>query len=283
MVKKALLIGINYQGTEAQLNGCINDTRNINSILVDNCGYSQNNVRVLTEQSGLQPTRRNIESYVKWLVSDCIKGDTLFFYYSGHGAYQSDRNRDESDGQDEVIVPLDYKTAGNITDDWLFGNLAAKVPEGVTLWAFTDCCHSGTMLDLKFNVRNLSTHKSGKQQAGIEYVPSDWSDKFVLTMERANATRGRVCLISGCLDKETSADAYLSNSYQGALSYSFIQFMKNNMIRLPDGSVRFNSGAVKLRNVLKEINCRLEINGFGDQNSQMSVGNWMDVEATFSP
>jgi hypothetical protein len=139
------------------------------------------------------------------------------------------------------------------------------------------------MLDLKYNVKVLSNHKSGTAERGIDYVPSEWTDKFLLGIERTNVTKGKVCLFSGCMDKEVSYDAHLSGSYQGALSYCLIQFLKNNMIRLPDGTVRFKSGVVKLRNILKELNCRLEINGFGHQNSQLSVGNWMDIEATFEP
>ena len=44
-------------------------------------------------------------------------GDYLFFHYSGHGGQQADKDGDEADGKDETLVPLDYQTAGQITDD----------------------------------------------------------------------------------------------------------------------------------------------------------------------
>lgn len=36
---------------------------------------------------------------------------------SGHGGQTEDLDGDEDDGYDEVIYPLDFKTAGHIVDD----------------------------------------------------------------------------------------------------------------------------------------------------------------------
>lgn len=36
---------------------------------------------------------------------------------SGHGGQTQDLDGDEDDGYDEVIYPVDFKTAGHITDD----------------------------------------------------------------------------------------------------------------------------------------------------------------------
>jgi hypothetical protein len=282
MVKRALLIGINYRKSDAELKGCINDTTNIKNILINNCGYVNSNIKVLTEDQQMTPTKHNIEAQMQWLLTNCVTGDTLFLYYSGHGSYTRDTSSDETDGNDEVIVPLDYKQSGIITDDWLFTNLISKVPANVTLWAFTDCCHSGTIMDLKYNYKSMCAPKKGTVKAGMRYVPADWSDRFLFSLERSKEIVGNVCLFSGCQDKETSADAYLAKQSQGAFSYCLIEFIKNNLIRMPDGSFRFNNN-VKLRNILKEINCRLDINGFAGQNSQLSISKQDDLEKTFNP
>ena len=42
MDKRALLVGINYYGTNNKLNGCINDVENINNFLLKN-GYIYTN------------------------------------------------------------------------------------------------------------------------------------------------------------------------------------------------------------------------------------------------
>jgi hypothetical protein len=285
MVKKALLIGINYKGSDAQLNGCINDISNIRSILTGNCGYAAQNVKVLTEEQPVVPNRANIESNITWLVANSAPGDILFFYYSGHGSQVKDTTGDETDGLDEVLVPLDYKKAGVITDDWLFNNMVCKIPAGVTMWVFTDCCHSGTMLDLKFNYKSMCALKQGTVRKGMSYVPNDWSDRFSLTLEKSRALTsvGNVHFFSGCQDPETSADAFLARTYQGAFSYCFIEMIKNNLVLQPDGTFRFKTGTIKLRNMLKEINCRLDINGFTGQNSQFASTNQASLELTFDP
>lgn len=281
MVKKALLVGINYKGTDAELRGCINDIRNMQNILINNCEYSQDNIRVLTEEHQIKPTRKNMETHIEWLVSNCIPGDTLVFYYSGHGANVDDRNGDETDKKDEVLVPLDYEKNGVITDDWLYQNMVCKIPTGVKLWGFTDCCHSGTMVDLRYNYRSMCTHRKGPVKKGMSYVFRDWTDRFSFSLEKSKDIQGTVCFFSGCQDVQTSADANINRQFQGAFTYCLIEFIKTNLQRMPNGTFRFINGRVKLRNILKEINARLDINGFTGQDSQLSVSNSSHLELTF--
>jgi hypothetical protein len=283
MSKRALLIGINYRSSDAELKGCITDVKNMRSVLVNNCGYKTQNVRSLTEDEQVKPTRQNIEENIKWLVTNCLPGDTLFFHFSGHGSFVNDSaGGDETDRRDEVIIPLDYLTKGVISDDWLFSNMIAKVPANVTLWVFADCCHSGTMVDLKYNYKSLCALKQGSVKQGMRYVPAEWSDRFSFSMERSREIVGNVCLLSGCLDQETAADASINNTFQGAFTYCFLEFVMSNLIKMPDGSSRFRN-TVKLRNILKELNCRLDIQGFTRQQSQLSVGKQSDFERVFNP
>ena len=200
-MKRALLIGINYAGTDSALNGCINDISNINKFLLENVsGYSKDSITVLTDdhKSVLKPTKQNMESNIKKFVTGCKSGDTLFFYYSGHGSQLSDNNGDESDGKDSVLVPADYKTSGVIRDDWLFANMVNCLPAGVLLWTFTDCCHSGTMLDLQFNLQSNSTYKNGQINKAIKYNGSEWSNQFGLTNEKSKTSQADAFTFSGC-------------------------------------------------------------------------------------
>ena len=41
MLKKALLIGINYTGTDYELRGCINDSINLKQFLISNKFFDQ--------------------------------------------------------------------------------------------------------------------------------------------------------------------------------------------------------------------------------------------------
>jgi hypothetical protein len=283
-MKRAFLCGINYIGTSSALNGCINDINNINNFLVKNCGYDSKNIRISTDdpKNTVKPTRENMEANIMWLANGAKSGDTLLFYYSGHGSHVRDTNGDESDGRDNVLVPLDYTTKGVITDDWLFLNLASRLPAGVTLWVFTDCCHSGTMMDLQYNLQCNSVYTKGKINSGVRYNSAEWTNQFGMMTERSKLTSADVYLFSGCLDPQTAADATIRNQSQGAFTACFLEFVQGKMTKNPDGTTRFNSGTVKLAEMLKEINCRLVISGF-EQRSQLSMGRVQDINRTFTP
>jgi hypothetical protein len=279
-MKKALLIGINYIGSDAELKGCINDVRSVYNFLVNRCGYLPSDIRILTEEAGrTSPTKVNIEENIKWLVANNMPGDTLVFHFSGHGASVADRNGDETDGRDEVLVPLDYKTRGVITDDWIYANMVKKVVKGCTLLGFTDCCHSGTMFDLKYNVQSNCKYKKGTNVRNITYNPIDWTNEFTLRSERSEETDAVVMLFTGCEDAQTSADAFIMSKHQGAFTNCLLETLERWCIRLSNNTTRFQNGKLKVNELLKESNARLKIKGFS-QNSQLGVGHLKDLEKT---
>jgi len=284
MIKKALLIGINYTGTPNELNGCINDIKNVNSFLTTNCKFSNENIKLLSddeENIELKPTRFNIENNINWLTTNILPGDILVFHYSGHGGNTIDRTRDETDGKDETLIPLDYETAGEITDDWLFDNLISKIPKDVSLYCFLDCCHSGTAVDLKHNYQSNCKYKKGILTGFPKvYIKEDWTDAFSYSLERSREIlgRGNICLFSGCQDKETSADAYINRSSQGAFTFCLLETLKNN---LQQDSLRYKNNTLKLRTILKEINCRLDCHGFS-QNTQISLNKRENFDTTLN-
>ena len=267
-MKKALLIGINYVGSQNQLNGCVNDINNIQNFLIKSCGYMSNNITILTNTNA---TDDNIQAAIINLITGCTKGDTLFFYYSGHGSTVPGTT---GEALDDAIIPNDYLTGGFITDDWLYANLCLKVPVGVSLWAFTDCCHSGTMFDLKYNWQYNPIYNGKGACNGIQYNTNDWANNFNVSILPFNKdTQGDVYLFSGCQDEQTSADTYVNNQSQGAFTFCLLQFIQNN-------PTTYNKKTIG--DMLKEIDCRLQINGYG-QRSQLSVGNINDMNNRFNP
>lgn len=90
---------------------------------------------------------------LRWLVQGSQPGDSLVFYFSGHGASQPDNDRDEVDGFDETLCPVDFETAGKIVDDEINATIVRPLPKGAVLHAIIDACHSGTVLDLPFVCR----------------------------------------------------------------------------------------------------------------------------------
>lgn len=96
-----------------------------------------------------QATLGNIEQAVRrWLPAVTRPGDTVIFYWSGHGARCADDNGDEKDGYDEYLVPHDGRLGdietirrSMLLDD-TFGRWVQEL-DGRRLAIILDTCHSG--------------------------------------------------------------------------------------------------------------------------------------------
>lgn len=236
--KKALLIGINYTGTPNELFGCISDVHSVKERLSQK-GFD---IRSLTDITTKKATRDNILEEFKNLLMNSQKGDLLFFLYSGHGSYTRDRNGDETDGRDELIVPCDLK---GILDDELKALLQTYLKEDVTLFAMFDSCFSGTVLDLKY-----------------QFMDSLNYDRFTENSKQLE-TLGNVFMVSGCTDNQTSADAVFNNKPNGAMTWSLLECLKQN----PNN----------WRELIKTMRDLLKKSQF-NQIPQFSSGNFVDID-----
>lgn len=110
MAKKAVLIGVNYPGTQAELHGCVNDVKRMYAALVERFGFAEDDIQVLvdTDPNATQPTGANVRSALASLVEGAQPGDVLFLHYSGHGTRVPPETGEVDDtGYDECIVPCD--------------------------------------------------------------------------------------------------------------------------------------------------------------------------------
>jgi len=150
-VRRALLIGINYEGQKGALTGCHNDALNMKEYLMDVHGFKEENIALLLDDgTNYLPTKANIFWAIQSLVRNSRSGDVVFTHFSGHGGRVKDKDGDESDGFDECLVPVNYTQAGMISDDDLYTSLVGPMARGVTITSLMDCCHSGTVLDLPY-------------------------------------------------------------------------------------------------------------------------------------
>ena len=229
--KLALIIGINYVGKNGELRGCITDTQKIITVLKTRYNYKDSQIILLTDETDTKPTKQNILDSIDNFVDRSQKENIkeLWFSYSGHGSYTWSRT--ENDSRDEALVPLDYETAGLITDNTLNTQMIKRLPKDAKLFSIIDACHSGTSLDLPFVYRT----ETGLEEHGTEQDILD------------------VCKISGCRDNQTSADAYINDKFQGALTFTFIKTLED---------FRYNMTA-------KQIICRMK--NFLKQNGYSQI------------
>lgn len=213
--KKALLIGCNYlNDPNNRLNGCINDVINMTNTLVDAFDYDLDNITVLRDDSTFSnsiPTRSNILVRLNSLAQQSSLLSEVWIHYSGHGSQVRDTNNDETDGLDEVIVPVDFKTAGIIRDDEFFSTLQTFSVKCRVILLF-DSCNSGSMCDLQHMFR----------VSGNNIIRSTTTRKLL--------NHPNIFCFSGCKDEQTSADAYspLEMRYVGAFTNTFLYCLRLN-------------------------------------------------------
>ena len=176
----------------------------------------------------------------------------MYLHYSGHGSYVRDISGDEKDGRDECLVPIDYMKSGMILDDELRGLLQC-LDEKKSIFMVLDCCHSGTGMDLCYN---LYEQYSGKNL------------RMIRDSRSGSETRGRSVMLSGCRDSETSADAYLQGGFQGALTHAFLEAIEDKKSRTFAEMIR------NVKKILKE--------GKFSQRPNLSSGKNLNLNTNIS-
>lgn len=241
MATKAFLVGINDYAPAgpggSDLNGCVNDVRDIANTLVI-CGFAPTNIRLCTDSNA---TKEGILKGLNWLIKGAKKGDSLVFYYSGHGSQVVDINSDEPDRQDEILCPhdIDFARRVYISDDELRKIFSRLDDSGANLEVILDCCHSGT------GTRELTAFRELPEESKvrirylpppidftfhIEYIP-ELPKKGIL---RANPTKKEAVIVSGlnhalwagCRDNQTSQETNIGGKVRGVFTYHFCKVLR---------------------------------------------------------
>ena len=232
--KKAVVVGINDYSPVGvggpDLAGCVNDARDMANTLVI-CGFSPANIRILTNQNA---TKANILRYLKWLLVGCKAGDSLVFYYSGHGTQVANFGPElEIDGVDEAIVPHDYPAAGYLKDDDFKALFDEHVKPKVNLEVIFDCCHSGT------GTRDFNAFGTEADTADlrVRMLPPSLEDEFYavnrMLMDEPMAMRALVSvantnhtLWAACKDAQLSYESNIGGLQRGHFTYCFCKVLR---------------------------------------------------------
>ncbi|RJR26017.1 MAG: caspase family protein [Desulfobacteraceae bacterium] len=233
MADRALLVGVNrYKMAGADLQGCVNDVTNIRDVLLKYFGFEVKEIRVLVDT---RATRAAIMERLEWLIRDSRAGDRMVFHFSGHGSQIRDRDGDElKDHMDEILCPHDMDWDGTyIVDDDLKG-LFSGIPKGANLEVLLDCCHSGTGTREGRGLGMLNPEETIRPkflEPPVDIRMREEEDLPVRIVGRAGNPRTHV-LFSGCRDNQTSADAYIKGSYNGAFTYYFCKHLRDTQGQL---------------------------------------------------
>ena len=249
-----ILIGINYKGTKHELKGCINDVKLMENFFIKYLNIKKKNIIILTDDTKIKPTKFNIINQIKFNINKLNnnkKYKNLWIHYSGHGYKLKDKNKDELDLNDEIIctLPSNNNDCNYIVDDEL-NNLFSLINSDKNLFCIFDCCHSGTILDLKYKYNYID-------------------NKFIINNIN-NKIKCNAILFSGCKDYQKSADVKnlgLIYKNTGAFTYAILNCFKIN-------------NSLSYLNILKNANKYLKLKGF-KQIPQCSTSKKIDPKKNF--
>jgi hypothetical protein len=259
MSRRALLVGV-QRSKAAQLRGPENDVEAMQEVLeTERFGF---HVRTLQDP---HKKRTDIETAVAELVQATREGDSLLFYYSGHGTHVTVRNRTETDC--EALVPSDYKDGLDhlaIKEFELHEWLRPAVEKGAKVTAILDCCFSGGMAVID-RLRGLIQLGGECVRDAFRSVPGELVEDLGLIGVRAllrpgispksppdshsaelstfahsstNQDSNGVVVFGACNAEEIALEREFDNMYMGVFTHALVRAMRNLPLRATNVNVR---------------------------------------------
>jgi len=235
----ALLIAINDYHPESgvsDLAGCLNDLRHMRRFLKKQYADLQPKIKVLTNEKA---TREGvIKAFRRHLVKKAKAGDTVFFYYAGHGSHTATAPEFEAfDGQkqDETFVCYDSRLPGNHDlADKEIAVLLSEIPEGVHTVFIADSCHSASvtrsshLLEDPAASYNLAAKRYFKGSAAGRSLKSyllDEDNYYIQQSDEIRIPRSRHLLMSACGRDE---EAWETEDRRGLFTTTLLDVLESN-------------------------------------------------------
>lgn len=193
--KRALLIGINKYPAPNALFGCAEDARRLQNFLITKRSFTNSEITMLLDADAtIGRIRSEIDKLVSFSNSNTER-TAIWISYSGHGLKLPKINANgESDNQDEAIFCVDQTL---LVDDEIFTRLCRNLPQTCELFAFFDCCFSGTLFDLP---------------------------TYSFKAENKNICKSKIIYVGGCSDRQFSAEV----SSGGVATTKFLDVMSKS-------------------------------------------------------
>lgn len=183
MTRHALLVGIDrYPGFPEcnQLASCAGDARLMAEVLQDDFHFPPANIELLVNE---EATRRGILDALEDLARRVGSGDSVVFYYSGHGSEARDRpggrfnlEVDEATEWEQTLVPHDsgrerrlpYR---DLRDDELYRWIRQVNETTPYLTVVLDSCHAGTAVRGSVRTKRVPREEDPEGHRAPDYRP----------------------------------------------------------------------------------------------------------------
>jgi hypothetical protein len=144
MIKKALLIEINYIDTKYETKSEVN-IEDVGLVLEKK--YSYNNIIYLREKNNNTPTKENILNNIYNSINELKETDEMIIFFMGHSTTIIDEKNEHIQ---RGLVPIDYKNNGYIHDDEI-----KKIIElfKCKLMIIFDCVYGNNGFNIDYSLR----------------------------------------------------------------------------------------------------------------------------------
>jgi hypothetical protein len=234
--RRALLVGIaDYKhlppapvrdSPKCDLKGPINDVKVIKDMLVSSYGFSEHDIRVLTNESA---TKHAIDiTFHEWLVNGTSEGDLVVFYFSGHGSRVEDFNGDEADSYDEVLLPYDMEPDGgyNMLIDDELGMWLRKLHDRRVVVIIDGCYSGGAIRGIRGETVSVLEDTPAWQGRFIpitNYTPS----AIVNAIQRGADIPESVLFMAASGEHELALEVNFPKGFYGGFSFGLYDGMKS--------------------------------------------------------
>jgi|SRR5688572_11346679 len=147
-------------------------------------------------------------------ADDSNDGDIFLFTFCGHGTFDTDRDGDEDDYQDEALLLYDAL----LFDDELKLKIWPNFRRGVRVLMVADSCHSGTVVRfLKSGETNRAQILQISEETRQRHL-REYREFYQSVVVPIRATiEASVLLLAACRDEETTIDGDPLTMFTGAL------------------------------------------------------------------
>lgn len=215
MTKRALLVAMNYVGTDNELHGCINDSNNMKTLLTAH-GFTD-----ITQVLEGAATTAGILTALNNLITGIVPGDVIVFHYSGHGSQIPNSNNPTT--MENIICPIDLNWLDKVITDTQLHDIFNQVPNGANTTLILDCCFSGDGLQQSQTYASNTAEGSKYIQAPANITPS--STVAITSTKDVNLS---TLLIAACGVNQLSYDTVIDGTPQGAATGALVKAVNAN-------------------------------------------------------
>lgn len=252
--KRALLVGISKydkvikNGTPLWDLVTKNDIELLADVLVRRFQFKPEDIKIISDEAvevdgktvpPVNPTRLVItETFRSFLIAQTDPGDVVFFHFSGHGCQVPDDvtemagGPDELDGLDETLVPSDYISkedgSNNIRDDQiadLLAELSRKNPSNVTITI--DSCFSGTATRGTYDViRGYASGATPTPKRRVRGEDETFSDFVSGARGQVERLQQNYVFLSAASSRQPAKQEFFDGKKYGVFTYYLARAMR---------------------------------------------------------